>query len=104
MPSSAVVVLSPFYCDHPGVKGHCKVASKVERYTYVMTELRLTCSASRVDVRLREINGRWIASADTPDGPSLGLGERAIDAVEQALKPFEGFVGELLASVPDARI
>ena len=23
-------------------------------------------------MRLLEINGRWIASADTPDGPSLG--------------------------------
>jgi len=69
-----------------------------------MTLLRLTCSASWVDVRLREINGRWIASADTPDGPSLGLGELALEAIEQALEPFEGVVDELLASVPDARI
>ena len=52
-------------------------------------------------MRLREINGRWIASADTPDGPSLGLGDRAIDAIAQALEPFEGIVDELLASVPD---
>jgi len=69
-----------------------------------MTLLRLTCSAFWVDVRLREINGRWIASADTPDGPSLGLSERAIHAVEQALEPFEGMADELLASVPGARI
>ena len=54
-----------------------------------MTELRLTCSAFWVDVRLREINGRWIASADTPDGPSLGLGELALEAIEQALEPFK---------------
>jgi hypothetical protein len=65
-----------------------------------MDTLRLTCSTFWVDVRLREINGRWIASADTPDGPSLGLGERAIDAITQALEPFEGIVDELLASVP----
>ncbi|MDQ3689167.1 MAG: hypothetical protein M3406_03870, partial [Chloroflexota bacterium] len=31
-----------------------------------------------------------VASADTPDGPSLGLVERAIDAIEQALEPFGG--------------
>lgn len=50
-----------------------------------MIVLRLTCSACWVDVRLREMNGRWIASADTPDGPSLGLGELAIEAIEAAL-------------------
>ena len=65
-----------------------------------MILLRLTCSAFWVDVRLREINGRWMASADTPDGPSLGLGMRAIEAVEAALQPFEGIVDELLSSLP----
>ena len=58
-------------------------------YTCAMIVLRLSCSAFWVDVRLREINGRWIASADTPDGPSLGLGELALEAIEQALGPFE---------------
>jgi hypothetical protein len=62
-----------------------------------MIMLRLTCSAIWVDVRLREINGRWIASADTPDGPSLGLGLEAREAIEGALKPFEGIVDDLLA-------
>ena len=65
-----------------------------------MILLRLTCSLFWVDVRLREINGRWIASADTPDGPSLGLGTRPIEAVEAALQPFEGIVDELLFSLP----
>ncbi len=69
-----------------------------------MTLMRLTCSAFWVDVRLLEINGRWIASADTPDGPSLGLGDLALEAIEQALEPFEGMADELLASVPGARI
>lgn len=69
-------------------------------YTTAMIVLRLTCSACWVDVRLREMNGRWIASADTPDGPSLGLGELAIEAIEAALVPFERIVDELLASVP----
>jgi hypothetical protein len=31
-----------------------------------------------VEVRLTHIDGRWIASADTPDGPSL-LGQSAAD-------------------------
>jgi hypothetical protein len=82
----------------------CKVAGKWKRYTCAMIVLRLSCSAFWVEVRLREINGRWIASADTPDGPSLGVGEQAIDAIAGALMPFEGIVDELLASVPLRRI
>ncbi len=42
------------------------------------------------------------ASADTQEGPSLGLGEGAIEAVEHALEPFEGIVDELPASLPNA--
>ncbi len=60
--------------------------------------LRLTCSEFYVDVRLLELS--WLASADTPDGPNLGLGERAIEASEDALEPFEGIVSELPATVP----
>jgi hypothetical protein len=70
----------------------------------MVTALRLTCSCFWVDVRLRQINGRWIASADTPDGPSLGLGDSATEAVECALLPFEGIVDDLLASLPKASI
>ena len=40
----------------------------------MLRTMRLTCEAFCVDVRLGHIDGRWIASADTPDGPSLGLG------------------------------
>ncbi|MEO8639347.1 MAG: hypothetical protein ABI458_05475 [Chloroflexota bacterium] len=69
-----------------------------------MIWLRLNCSTFWVDVRLREINGRWIASADTPGGPSLGLGKGAIEAVEHALEPFGAIVDELLASLPRAAL
>jgi hypothetical protein len=69
-----------------------------------MISFRLTCSSLWVDVRMRELNGRWIASADTPGGPSLGLGKGAIEAVEHALEPFEGIVDELLASLPRAAL
>ena len=69
-----------------------------------MIVVRLTSSAFWVDLRMREINGRWIASADTPDGPSLGLGELPLDAIGMALKSFDGVVEELLASVPRSRL
>lgn len=66
-----------------------------------MVTLRLSCATFWVDVRLREMNGRWIASADTPNGPSLGLGLGAIEAIEAALEPFEGIVDELIASMAE---
>ena len=65
---------------------------------------RLSCATFYVDVRLRAINGRWIASADTPDGPSLGMGAGALQAIEAALQPFEGAVEELMASMPGSMI
>jgi hypothetical protein len=63
-------------------------------------QLRLICSLFYVDVRLREFNGRWLASADTPDGPSLGWGMSPIGALWLALEPFDGVIDELLASAP----
>ena len=60
----------------------------------------MTCEAFYVDLRLIEINGRFIASADTPDGPTLGIGIGAIQAIEAALEPFEGAFEDLLASLP----
>jgi len=63
-------------------------------------QFRLVCSDFWVDVRLLEVNGRWIGSADTVDGPSLGCGTTSFDALWQALEPFDGVIGELLASLP----
>ena len=80
--------------------GTARSSARSIGYTDHVITLRLTCSAFWVDVRLREINGRWIASADTPDGPSLGLAHEPREAIEQALMPFEGIVDELLASLP----
>jgi hypothetical protein len=62
--------------------------------------LRLTCEASWVDVRLRELNGCWLASADTSHGPSVGLDVGAVEAIEGALEPFEGAIEDLMASLP----
>jgi hypothetical protein len=66
-----------------------------------MQTLRLSCATFWVDLRLCEVNGRWIASADTTDGPSLGLGLGAMEAIEAALEPFHGIVDELMASLTD---
>ena len=66
-----------------------------------MVTLRLTCEAFYVDVRVRELNGRFVASADTADGPTLGIGFDAVEAIGNALAPFDEHADELLASLPD---
>ena len=65
-----------------------------------MQTYRLHSEAFWVDVRLLELNGRWIASADTAGGPTLGCGSDAFEALWQALQPFDAAIGELLASLP----
>ena len=65
-----------------------------------MQTYRLVCDPFWVEVRLREFNGRWIASADTVRGPSLGCGTTAFEAVWGALSPFGELIGALLASLP----
>jgi hypothetical protein len=67
-----------------------------------MVRMRLTCQAFYVDVRLRELNGRFIASADTPNGPSLGVGGGVTEAIRAALEPFGDAVQDLMASLPRA--
>ena len=60
--------------------------------------LHLSCASFWVDVRLLHANGRWLASADTPHGPSLGIGYMPEEALARALRPFEGVVDEVLAT------
>lgn len=62
---------------------------------------RLVASEFWVDVRLICIDGRWIASADTPHGPSLGLGRYPREALAHSLTWFEPATEELLESVPE---
>jgi hypothetical protein len=64
-------------------------------------EIRLVSSLFWVDVRVSQLDGRWLASADTPGGPSLGVGRLPQLALVQALAPFPGLVEELMESVPD---
>jgi hypothetical protein len=54
----------------------------------------------RVEVRLYQVNGRWLASAETPDGPSLRTGWSARGALAEALEPFDGIIDELLSTAP----
>ena len=63
--------------------------------------LHLNCAGFWADVRLMHADGKWLASADTPDGPSMGIGRMPEDALARALRPFEGVMDELLATVPD---
>ena len=62
---------------------------------------RLVAPDFWVDVRLTHIDGRWIASADTPGGPSLGLAYLPTEALEQSLAPFEGAVDDLMRDAPE---
>ncbi len=62
--------------------------------------LQLRCEVFWVEARLASINSRWIASADTPYGPSLGLAWTPRLALRRALEPFEGVIDELLATAP----
>lgn len=66
-----------------------------------MRTLRLTCRFFWVDTRLARINGRWIASSDAPSGPTLGLGTTALEALSEALEPFDGVRDELLETAPE---
>ena len=64
----------------------------------VMMHFRPHCWAFRVDVRVATFGGRWVASADTPAGPTPGRRSDPMAPVRQALEPLEGAVDELLAS------
>lgn len=61
---------------------------------------RLHAQEVSVDVRLYEVDGRWLASADTPDGPSLRTGWTPLAALVEALEPFDGVIDELLGTAP----
>jgi hypothetical protein len=61
---------------------------------------RLSCQYFWVDTRVARLNDRWIASVDTPYGPSLGCGRTALAALIVALEPFEGVAMQLVNSAP----
>lgn len=79
------------------------VATLVERSGGVQNgsvrTYRLQCSEFCVEARTREFNGRWLASADTPHGPTLGVGRSEFEALWAALEPFAPVVDQLLASL-----
>lgn len=53
-----------------------------------------------VDARVTRLNGRWVASVDTPDGPTLAYGRTALSALIESLEPFEGIALDLIHSAP----
>lgn len=66
----------------------------------VVVKMRLYCPEFWVDVRISEFDGRWLASADTRDGPSLGRGSSPLEAAIEALEPFDGYIEDLVRSGP----
>ena len=62
--------------------------------------MRLFCDDFWVDVRLTEFDGRWLASADTPRGPTLGWATSPLAATIDALAPFAGRIEALMATAP----
>ena len=68
-------------------------------------EFRLHGPGFSVDVRLYQLNGRWLASADAPEGPTLRTGYSPLSALTEALEPFDGVIDELLDTAPaDIRV
>lgn len=65
---------------------------------------RLHCKEFSVDARLVEINGRWLASVDTADGPTLGCAMTAHAALWAALEPYDNLIGELIATLPNGAV
>jgi hypothetical protein len=61
---------------------------------------RLYCEFFWVDARVSRQNGNWIASVDSPHGPTLAAARTALSALAEALEPFEGVRMELLDSAP----
>lgn len=66
----------------------------------MIESFRLHCDGLSVDARLVEINGRWLASVDTDDGPTLGCGMSALAALWAALEPYDSVIGDLIATLP----
>jgi hypothetical protein len=58
-----------------------------------MSRIRTTRLLARdldIEVRWSAFDGRWIASADSTSGPTLGLGWTSHEALTAALEPFAG--------------
>jgi hypothetical protein len=62
---------------------------------------RLRTRRTWIIVRWASFNGRWIASADSPDGPTLGLGSTPTEALASALEPFGGASTDGFDVMPD---
>lgn len=55
--------------------------------------------ADSVIVRVREFNGRWLASADTANGPSIGMARDRLAAIYMALDPFQPGIDRALDGI-----
>jgi len=65
-----------------------------------LRKLRLESATVHVDVRLLRINRRWLASADGPEGPTLGCSSDGLAALYLAVDAFQPAIDPLLDSLP----
>jgi hypothetical protein len=53
-----------------------------------------------VELRLSRLRGCWIASADTPDGPTLGCSLDPFVAIYLAVDAFQPAIDDVLDALP----
>jgi hypothetical protein len=73
---------NPVRCPDPNLQFHVR---GVPAMGVVVVKMRLYGPEFWVDMRVTEFDGAWLASADTPDGPTLGRGRSALSAAVNAL-------------------
>jgi hypothetical protein len=56
-------------------------------------------SGHRVEVRMTRVQGVWLASASTVDGPTLGRNQSPYLALSQALEPLGGGLVDALQAL-----
>lgn len=69
--------------------------------SFRVRQLDLVGDGLRVHMRYVGLNGRWLASADTPCGPTLASGLTPLAALWRALSPYEEIIDQLMAHLPD---
>lgn len=85
----------PSLLEHGSADGDVRLAPIERRSVTVVIHGR------PVDVRLTRVQGRWLASAQTLEGPTLGRDHSPFLAVSQALEPLGGQLLDVLGAMRD---
>ncbi|HEX6139577.1 MAG TPA: hypothetical protein VF013_03835 [Candidatus Limnocylindria bacterium] len=87
--------MMPGLLEHGAADGDVRLAP-IERRS-VTVDVR----GRAVEVRLTRVQGRWLASAQTLEGPTLGRDHSPFLAVSQALEPLGGQLMDVLGAMRD---